>query len=124
MAVPKTRTAIIRPPSVKPQRQLSERQYDQEHMHHAPGQGSFAEFSTRSGSEGFRAGTENAPRAVHENVNAQRETKYEVSELAVEHAQCPRCSHRLISGLNSLKMLIPASTKMVSDPAMNIADPV
>src|ERR1039457_3448439 len=39
-----------------------------------------------------------------------------------ERTQCARCSQRLISGANSWRTLMPASTKMVSDPAMNIGD--
>ena len=37
--------------------------------------------------------------------------------------QCARCSQRLMSGLNSWKTFMPASIRIVSDPAMNIADP-
>src|SRR5665213_1748977 len=53
-------------------------------MHHARGQRGFAEFNRRGGSEGIRAGTEDAPRPVNQDIDAQGETKYGVGELPVK----------------------------------------
>jgi hypothetical protein len=39
-------------------------------------------------------------------------------------SQWERCSQRLMSGLNSWKTLMPASTRIVSDPATKIAVPL
>ena len=49
--------------------------------------------------------------------------KARVPRNRVPGAQCAKCNHRLISGLNSWKALIVASIRIVSDPAMNIAVP-
>src|SRR5712691_11322260 len=48
-------------------------------------------------------------------------------DLASTHAhygtRCPKCSHRFTSGANSWSTLMPASIRIVSDPATKTADP-